>query len=322
MLEHRDHRQKRPDHARVIPAGFLGVGGIPDQEVHAVRSGIAVWAQEWEALYSEGRVRTLAHAVFARMRDEEAAASHATAAAVHRLPLYRVRADRIDVICPGANTRHDSSDVVRHHMPLPAEDVEVVDGIRVTTLERTVYDTIRTVSLEAAVAVFDAALRKVAWDEATRTYDLETAAAFRARVTRRIATHAGARGIRQARWVAEIADGHAQLPGESIVRLWMLLLGVPTPVLQYRVEDEMDRLAFLDFAFPQLGRWLEFDGRAKYADPYLLGGRTAEDVLAEQKDRERWVQRVTGWRVDRCGFAEMPNIETFARFLRSIALLP
>ncbi len=237
MLEHRDHRQKRPDHARVIPAGFLGVGGIPDQEVHAVRSGIAVWAQEWEALYSEGRVRTLAHAVFARMRDEEAAASHATAAAVHRLPLYRVRADRIDVICPGANTRHDSSDVVRHHMPLPA-------------------------------------------------------------------------------------DGHAQLPGESIVRLWMLLLGVPTPVLQYRVEDEMDRLAFLDFAFPQLGRWLEFDGRAKYADPYLLGGRTAEDVLAEQKDRERWVQRVTGWRVDRCGFAEMPNIETFARFLRSIALLP
>ena len=71
---------------------------------------------------------------------------------------------------PGRHTRRNSRDVVRHHLPLESPDVEVVDGLRVTTLERTVYDVIRTASLETAVVCFDAALRRVAWDERAHEY--------------------------------------------------------------------------------------------------------------------------------------------------------
>lgn len=321
MLERRDHLPARPDHARLIPHPLRRVNAIPDHAVSLVRPGAYVWADEWQELYAEGRIRTLARAVLGRSRDGKPVASHATAAALHQLPLYRVRSDRIDVICPGPNTRHNGTDVVRHHVPLPARDVEVIDGIRVTSLERTVYDAIRSLPLEAAVVIFDAALRATAWDARTHEVDDAAAEEFRGRVIRRIQKHAGARGIRQARFVAEIADGRAELPGESVARLWMLLLGAPVPELQYRVEGGAGRLAFLDFAFPALERWLEFDGRSKYSDPYLLGGRTAEDVLADQDDRETWVRRVTGWHADRFGFADMPDISTFARYLRSIGLL-
>ncbi|GAA3906847.1 hypothetical protein [Microbacterium invictum] len=318
MLE----RRERPSRARPVPETFRRTRSIPDETIATVRPGVRVWAREWDELYSEGRIRTLVHAVFARMSNATAVASHATAAAMHRLPLYRVRSDRIDVICPGANTRHDAADVVRHHVPVADGDLEIIDGIRVTTLDRTVYDAIRAVSLEAAVVIFDAALRAVAWDDTKHALDVDAAEEFRARVTRRIDAHIGARGIRQARFVTEIADGRAQLPGESVARLWMLLLGAPTPELQYRVDNGSGRIALLDFALPHLGRWLEFDGNAKYEDPYLLGERKAEDVKADQDDRERWVRRVTGWRPDRFGFAEMPDIEAFAQYLRSISLLP
>lgn len=321
MLEPRHRLPARPDRARLVPETFRRAGAVPEDALVTVRQGVQVWKSEWDELYAEGRIRTRAHAVFARARGDRAVASHATAAALHRLPLYRVRDDRIEVTCPGSTTRHNAGDVVRHQASLANDEIEVIDGIPVTSLARTVYDVIRSVSLEAAVGVFDAALRSVAWNDRTRTLDAESDAAFRSRIDTMIRGHAGARGIRQARFVAEVADGRAQLPGESIARLGMLLLGAPTPDLQYRVEDGSGRLALLDFAFPSLGRWLEFDGSIKYDDPYLLGDQTAEEVLDAQAERESWVRRVTGWRVDRFGFDEARDLSDLAKFLRGIGLI-
>lgn len=293
---------------------------LAPNSIMQLRVGAYVLPSEWAEMFSEGRLRTRARAVTRRTSAVRATISHTAAAAAHRLPVYRGRSDRVDMILPGPNARRNGGDIVRHHHPLPDADVVVIDGMRVTTLDRTVYDVIRTSSVETAVVCFDAALRQVAWSDARRSYDVEAAAAFRRRLIDRIGRNAGARGIRQARFVTDFADGRAQLPGESIARLWMHQLGVPTPELQYRVDFSDGGFALLDFAWPKRRRWAEFDGEFKYTDPELLAGRTAEQVIADQNERAFRVWQETGWDVNRFGFDRMLSIDAFADYLRSIGL--
>ena len=285
-----------------------------------VRTGVCALSTEWQELFGEGRLRTRAHAVAIRTENADTANSHTTAAALHELPLFRTRTDRVHLIVPGLHTRKNSTDVVRHHLPLDEDDVEVIDGLRATTLERTVYDVIRTTSLETAVVCFDAALRRIAWDDDSHEYDHAAASVLREAIIGRISRGTGARGIRQARFVASFADGRAQLPGESVSRLWMWQLGVADPELQYRVELGGGKFALLDFAWPELGRWAEFDGEVKYHDPEMLGGRTSDEVMADQAQREQAVRRATGWSADRWGFVRMPSLDAFATYLRDIGL--
>lgn len=291
------------------------------QPLTRISRGAFVVSDEWSQLLSEGRLRTRAFAVAQRCSTPDAAFSHWTAAALHGLPAYRVRTDRVDLIVPGEHTRKNSKDVFRHQLPLAEDDVILIDGLRVTALERTVYDAIRTATVEAALACFDAALRAVAWDARERSYDVERAEAFRNAVAGRISSGTGARGIRQARFVCSFADGRAQLPGESIARLWTMLLGIPAPELQLRIARGGGRFALLDFSWPTLQRWAEFDGMAKYDDPDMRQGRSREEVLADPLARERDIVRITGWRVDRFGFDQLASIGVFAAYLRSIRLL-
>jgi len=310
----------RQNHARVITRHpQFGYTGLDRTSLTRLSVGAYARTAEWDALFVEGRLRTRAHAVAHRITNPRAAFWGASAAALHDLPVYRVAADRVDMVVPGRHTRRNSTDVVRHQAPLPETDVVIIGGVRVTSLDRTVYDVIRTRSLECAVVVFDAALRAQAW--MGNTYEVEVAEAFRARVERRIRDNPGARGIRQARFVTSFADGRADRPGESISRLWMWQLGAPDPELQYRVEFGDGTYALLDFAWPALGRWGEFDGTSKYSDATMLAGRTAEQVLESQRAREGRVRQATGWHPDRWGFAQMPTIDAFAEHLRKIGLI-
>lgn len=296
----------------------LDYGGVAGDGLMRLRPGVRVHAADWERLYGEAQLRTLAHAVALRTESPRATNSHTTAAAIHGLPLFRTRADRVHLTIPGPSSRHDSPDVVRHHLPLSEADVEIIDGLRVTTLSRTVYDVIRMTSLEAGVSCFDAALRQVAWDDDTREYDAVAAAGFRQGVLDRIIAHTGARGIRHARFVTDFADGRAQLPGESVSRLWMWQLGMPDPELQRRVELDIGGLALLDFAWPALGRWAEFDGEVKYTDPGMLAGRSADEVRHLQNAREDAVRRATGWEVSRWGWDQAPSFASFAALMRRL----
>ncbi len=298
----------------------LDFGGVPSDSVTRVRPGAYVLGADWDEAFSETRLRTLADAVARRCRDDSAAFCRLTAAALWRLPVYRTRSDRAHMVFPHEYTRRNSGDLVRHQEPLPRGDVVVIDGHRVTSLDRTVYDVIRTASLEASVVVFDAALRSIAWDDAARSYDSAAAEGFRGLVAARIRRGVGARGIRQARFVSQIADGRAQLPGESVTRLWLHLLGVSSPHLQYRVDFDDGGFALLDLAWPDRGRWMEFDGDVKYGDPAFMSGRSTEEVLSRQRAREARIISVTGWHCDRHGFDRMATFDQFAVYIRSIGL--
>ncbi|MEQ6897243.1 hypothetical protein [Microbacterium sp. KR10-403] len=305
-----------------IHAGRMPHPLVTSDHVSRLRSGVYVFDAAWSGLFVEDRLRVRASAVWASLKNTQCTITHITAAALHGLPLFRLNADRVDVALPAGATRSNGGDIRRHHVPLPHADIATVDGMRVTSLERTVYDVIRSVSLEAAVVVFDAALHKVAWDDKTNTYDEPEAERFRQAVRERVCTHPGARGIRQARFVTEFADGRAGSPGESVSRLWMWELGVPTPELQYRVELRNGRYALLDFAWPHLCKWGEFDGQIKYSDAGILRGRTVDEIMQLQQEREAAVEAATKWKCERWGSPALTDLPDFARAMRAAGLLP
>ena len=204
------------------------------------------------------------------------------------------------------NPQKTRTDVVRHKVPLDDRDIMVIDGHLVTTLERTVYDVGRMLPLDGAVALMDAAMRRVAWDADARTYSIERAEAFRSTMTARVSAGVGARGIKRLRVAVEFADGRAESPGESLSRLRMWELRLPSPVLQLPVmTDEGEKRP--DFSWPALRRFGEFDGLVKLLDPAMTNGRSAEQILREQAQRRAAIERATGWTGMHWGSAEMKD---------------
>ena len=67
-------------------------------------------------------------------------------------------------------------------------------------------------------------------------------------------------GSAQARRVAELADGTAESPQETRLRLLLVRAGLPAPIAQFRVFDDRGFIARVDFAYPDLKIAIEYDG--------------------------------------------------------------
>ena len=131
-------------------------------------------------------------------------------------------------------------------------------------------DVARVAPAAAAVSAADAAFRLVAGLGAPGEYRADRAEKLRSELLSRIGGMPGARGIRQARWVVGFADGRAQLPGESVSRLYLHELGFARPRLQVMVHGPAGSRFYLDFGLDDVNAWGEFDGKAKYTDPLFL----------------------------------------------------
>ncbi len=274
-------------------------------------------AREYASLYTEEQHRLAIAATVRGMRTDAAVISYVSAVVMHGLPLFRTKPRRTHVTMrAGAATRSHPT-VFRHRDSLPEEDIVLVDGLLVTSLERTVVDAIRALRLEAALSVADAAIRRVAWDEGAKVYDDVAAEEFRARLWQRVFRMPGARGIRQARWVLELADGRAEGPGESTGRLYLLLLGFATPRLQVVVPGPNGLIFRVDAGLDDVGFWWEFDGLTKYTDPALTGGRTVSEILERQRWRQQWIETATGRRFTRCGWEHLDAPTTLATKLKA-----
>ena len=68
------------------------------------------------------------------------------------------------------------------------------------------------------------------------------------------------RGSAVAREATRLADGCAESPQETRLRLSLLRAGFPPPVAQFPVFDDRGFVARLDFAYPELKIAIEYDG--------------------------------------------------------------
>ncbi len=288
-----------------------------------LRPGSFARAEDWSRLHAEQRHLLEVGAAARDMRGGGAVFSHTAAAVLHRLPLFRVRPRRVHVT--GARTSGHlaaNAAIAHHRAALPDEDVALVDGIRCTSVPRTVYDLLRTAPREAALAIADAAVRLIAWHPTDRTYDEDAAARWLAALVDRIDRAQGMRGNRQARELAGLADGRAESPGESVSRLYLVDAGFARPRIQVPFPGPNGEPWQIDFGLDDANAWGEFDGVGKYTDPILLQGRTAAQELLREKRREDWIRGRSGRPVVRWGMPEIRSAATLAAALERLHIVP
>ena len=117
------------------------------------------------------------------------------------------------------------------------------------------------------------------------------------------------------------ADHRIESVGESRTQHLILSNGLPTPVPQYAITNAAGRVvAYVDFAWPELGVFLEFDGKVKY-EKLLRPGQRPGDVVVAEKRREAMICRLTGWRCIRVDWDDLARPAATLRLIRE-ALFP
>jgi hypothetical protein len=157
-----------------------------------------------------------------------------------------------------------------------------IDGNRVTALAATAVDVAIREHPWRAIAVLDAVLRRgVSRDDLSA--ELEG---------RRV------RNPRVVRALLEAADGRSESAGESITRWGAVVLGAPPFELQHEFHHDDGSIDRVDLWQPDLGVVIEFDGLVKYSDPSMRNGKSAHEVVIDEKRREDRLRRrrdVTGF---------------------------
>ncbi|WP_043361396.1 type IV toxin-antitoxin system AbiEi family antitoxin domain-containing protein [Microbacterium testaceum] len=291
-----------------------GVGG----RWMRIQPGIYVERAAFDALRPAHRHRIAVVAAVGRSRGRIGVVSHLSAAVLHGLPQYRFRPRPVSVTIPDATHPPSRAGLRRHTDELGEADVIEIDGIRCTSLERTIFDIARTEPLETSVSCADAALRRLVVDG--RTFDADLQVEWRERFARRAERAAGRRGVRRARWVGGFADGRAELPGESVSRLQLHRLGFREFDLQVAVEGPRGFDYYVDVGLGEVRTFWEFDGEEKYRSEAMRRGRSLEDVLLEEKRREDWIRGRTRWHFVRGGFTDIATPETLAARLSAFGV--
>jgi len=211
-------------------------------------------------------------AVAAAFADDHAV-SHLSAAALLGLPLPLGAPGPVHLTRLKAchRSRQAPDGVVIHHADSSITPVVEHLGVRVTAVERTVADCLRTVPLTASVPITDAALhRRLATGPQLADY-LE--------VQRRWT------GMPRARLALSMADGRRETWLESYSFVRLDRLGVPAWRAQVLVLDGGgELLGRVDGLWEDCAVVAEVDGRGKYLDGALgpSGEHAAREVIAEK----------------------------------------
>lgn len=293
---------------------------VRDGSLRRVQRNRYVDGTDWEECWSDGRHRLQIAAAVAEMRDGPAVVSHASAAVLHGLTLYRHVPDAVHVTVAASTRMSRTAPVRRHHDGLDEADVVSRDGVAVTSLHRTVLDVLRLLPAETAIACADQAMRALAL--VGRRYDVDRAERWRAAMRTRLGAVPGARGIRRARPILEAADGRAESPTESVGRLQLIRLGYDDLVMQPEVVVAGGKRYRSDLGVPSLRAYVEFDGRTKYTDAAFRSGRTADEVLFDEKRREDELRAATGWRLIRVLDEHVRTPEALAAHLATYGIRP
>ena len=157
-----------------------------------------------------------------------------------------------------AQPRHPAAIVV-HSGAVDDDDLCRVRGISCTTPARTAYDLGRFNPFTVGVIRVDSVLAAtgIAVDEI-------------AEIARR---NPGARHIRRLRRVLEVADGGAESPQETRLRLLLVRAGFPRPVTQIPIRNARGRVVRrIDLGWPQWKVGIEYDGAQHWTDPAQHAG--------------------------------------------------
>ncbi len=274
----------------ILRRDFAALGGdsrlrraCASGELTRVATGVYIPAALWNRLSADDRFLAVVHA--AALRFPQEVFSHRSAAALWGLPITGAWPPKAETSVSRAEGGRSNRGVIRRAVGLPASVTEI-DGVRVTTLGRTVVDAASVGTFEEGVAFADRALRM--------NPSLQLADEL---------ASASPTGRERARRVVAFADGRAESAGESLSRTAIMMLGFAAPQLQVALHDDSGFVGRVDFAWPEHAVVGEFDGAGKYLREEWMNGRSAAEVVIAEKRREDRI-RALGLRVARWGWSE------------------
>lgn len=241
-------------------------------------------AGAWQSASRDDRYRLRILAAAERLQDDPVF-SHETALRLHGLPALRPWPDLVHVVGERRTGGRSGSEVARHCVGLDAIDVVRVGGLYCTSAARTALDIALSRTFAEGVVVADAVFARFPGAQE----DFEDLVRL---------LEPGARGIRRARRVLAFATPLAQSPGESWSRVLISELGFAAPDLQAPIYDGRRCVAVVDFEWAADRIVGEFDGEVKYRREEYRMGRSPEQVVIDEKNRENAIRR-TGRQVVR-----------------------
>lgn len=233
--------------------------------------------------------------------------SHAAAAALWGLPWWGAPPGLVEITDPAARSSRTHRLTRVHAQPLRDGDVVEHLGVSATVLGRTCADVLLDHPSLDAIVVVDGALHAGETDPAGIAEFVEQRPAARA--------HA------RARRTLGFCEPGADSAGESVSRVLVHGFGFPAPVLQQPWRDTFGLIGFTDMWWPELGVIGEYDGDVKYFSDRWRRGRTPEQVIKDEKEREdrlRSLPEVRGFA--RWGTADLRSPERLRRILLAAGL--
>jgi hypothetical protein len=235
--------------------------------------------------------------------------SHVSALPFHGAPMWGMSLDDVHIARRDARAGRSEAGVRQHHGRILDGDIVVRHGIDVMSATRTALDITTCCGSEVSLVVMNDLLHR----------GLTTLGDLRSRYTPM--THDP--NTLKTDLVLRLADPRLESVGESRTFWMMYQHGVPAPEPQFKVLDVFGRLvARLDFAWPELKVWLEFDGREKYVK-FLNEGESVVDVVLREKKRESCIAELTGLRCIRITWADLERpTATVARIIAMLRVAP
>jgi hypothetical protein len=260
---------------------------------HAVRSGqlrvlhrgVFVAADAMDGVGpAADRRRLVVATASALLATRAATASHASAAVLAELPIWRLPERPCITVLP--RYTGDAEAAHLHRATLPERYRRSAGRLTRTSAARTVCDLAREHGIDDAVVAADAALHHRVM---TRD-DLDRCLIDCIRWP----------GVRRARRAAGLADARSESPLETVSRLRLDAVGMPRPDLQPQLFDVGGRwLGRVDFYWDEHGVVGEVDGKSKYASDHA--------VLWEEKLRQERLEEA-GLIVVRWGLAQLGDL--------------
>ncbi len=234
---------------------------------------------------------------FAPRMPERAFLYGTTAALLHGLPLPP-RLSRsvlpLHVGVPAGQRRVNARDIRAHHISINPVDVTALDGLRITSVERTWCDLATAgLSLAELVAAGDAAL----WRRAPKTELVRIRAAT--------ARYEGRRGSRLIRDALPLLTARSDSPPESELRAAFILAGLPEPLPNRAIHHRGKLVATPDLSWPEFLVLVEYEGEhhltdarqwaydiERYARLTELGWTVIRATAADYRDPASLIARV------------------------------
>ena len=277
--------------ARLVRSGVLA----------RARRGAYVAGPVWSKLDEAGRHAVRARAVLAQGRTD-LVLSHATAAVEYDAPAWRLPLGDVHVTRPDRRAGRREAGVQQHRGVLLPGDVVMCNGVPVVAPARLGLEMTMFADVEVALGIVNHLLHR----GLTTVQALQECYAAMSMWPRTLTTDL----------VLRLADSRIESLGESRCLYLFFLHHLPAPEPQYEVRDASGRLiGRVDFAWPELGIFVEFDGKVKY-EKLLSPGQRASDVVVAEKQREELICRITGWRCIRLTWSDLERPERTAAMLR------